>query len=59
MLFGTPTQVTGVAQLGETGVDEQAAMALLYSGGRIASLTKGVRINTPHEAQISGHGRLH
>ena len=54
MLFGTPTQVSGVAQLGETGVDEQAAMSLLYSGGRIASLTTGVRINTPHEAQILG-----
>ena len=54
MLFGTPTQVTGVAQMGETGVDEQAAMALLYYGGRIASLTTGVRINTPHEAQILG-----
>ena len=54
MLFGTPTQVTGVAQMGETGVDEQAAMALLYGGGRIAALTTGVRINTPQEAQILG-----
>ena len=54
MLFGTPTQITGVAQMGETGVDEQAAMALLYAGGQIASLTTGIRINTPHEAQILG-----
>ena len=54
MLFGTPTQITGVAQMGETGVDEQAAMALLYAGGQIASLTTGIRINTPHEAAILG-----
>ncbi len=54
MIFGTPTQVTGVAQMGETGVDEQAAISLLYNEGRIASLTTGVRINTPHEAVILG-----
>ena len=54
MIFGSPTQVTGVAQLGETGVDEQAAMALLYAEGKIASLTTGIRINTPHEAHILG-----
>ncbi len=54
MLLGTPTQITGVAQIGETGVDEQAALALLYAEGRIASLTTGVRTNTPHEAHILG-----
>ena len=54
MIFGTPTQITGVAQMGETGVDEQAAMALLYAAGQIASLTTGIRINTPHEAHILG-----
>lgn len=62
MLFGTPDQITGVAQMGETGVDEQAAMSLRYSGGQIASLTTGIRINTPHEAYIlgtDGHIKLH
>ena len=54
MLFGTPTDVTGVAQMGETGVDEQAAISLKYSGGQIAALTTGIRINTPHEAFILG-----
>ncbi len=54
MLLGAPTQITGVAQLGETGVDEQAAMSLLYDDGRIASLTTGIRTNTPHEAHILG-----
>lgn len=54
MLLGAPTQITGVAQIGETGVDEQAALALMYEGGRIASLTTGIRTNTPHEAFILG-----
>ena len=54
MLFGTPTAVAGVAQMGETGVDEQAAVSLMYSGGQIAALTTGIRINTPQEAQILG-----
>ena len=54
MLFGTPTEVSGLAQIGETGVDEQAALTLKYAGGQIASLTTGIRINTPHEAVILG-----
>ncbi len=54
MLLGTPTQITGVAQIGETGVDEQAALALMYAEGRIASLTTGIRTNTPHEAHVLG-----
>ena len=56
MLFGTPTKVAGVAQMGETGVDEMAALSLLYAGGQIAALTTGIRINTPHEATILGTG---
>ena len=62
MLFGTASQVTGLANLGETGVDEQAAIVLGYPGGQIASLTTGIRINTPHEAFIlgsEGHIKLH
>lgn len=54
MLFGTPTDVTGVAQMGETGVDEQAALSLKYAGGQVAALTTGIRINTPQEAYILG-----
>ncbi len=54
MLFGTPTDITGVAQIGETGVDEQAAISLKYSGGQIAALTTGVRINTPQAAHVLG-----
>lgn len=59
MLLGTPTQTMGVAQKGETGVDEQAAACLMYEGGRIASLTMGTRTETPHEAFVLGtEGRI-
>ena len=54
MLFGTPTEVSGLAQMGETGVDEMAAVTLKYSGGQLASVVTGVRINTPSEATIFG-----
>ncbi|HYE06578.1 MAG TPA: Gfo/Idh/MocA family oxidoreductase [Planctomycetota bacterium] len=47
-------KVAGFAHLGETGVDEQAAMVLAYPGGRLASLTCAVRTNTPQDARIDG-----
>lgn len=59
LLFGTPDQVTGLAHIGETGVDEQAGMVLRYDGGRLAVLSTGVTINTPQEAFILGtNGRI-
>jgi predicted dehydrogenase len=54
MVFGTPTYITGAATLGETGVDEQAAVILSHAGGQLSSLTTAVRTNTPHEALICG-----
>jgi predicted dehydrogenase len=54
MLFGTPTEVSGLAQIGKTGVDEQAALTLKYANGQLAALTTGIRINTPQEAVILG-----
>lgn len=55
MVFrGRPEVVTGVAHVGETGVDEQAAMALRFSGGRLASLTCAVRTNTTQAVRING-----
>ncbi len=54
MIFGTPTQVTGLAHIGETGVDEQAGIVLGYTNGALAVLSTGVRISTPHEAVILG-----
>ncbi len=54
-VFGAqPERIAGFAHLGATGVDEQAAMMLRWSGGRLASLTCAVRTNTPHVARING-----
>lgn len=54
MLLGTPNRVSGLATLGETGVDESAAIALGYPSGALASLTTGVRVTTPHLAIVCG-----
>jgi len=60
MVFrGAPEVVTGVAHLGETGVDEQAAMALRFPGGRLAALTCAVRTNSAQAVRIDGtDGRI-
>ncbi len=55
MVFGTaPDRVTGLANLGETGVDEQAVMALGYPGGGMASLSCAIRTTTEQTARIYG-----
>jgi predicted dehydrogenase len=54
MIFGTPERVTGMAHLGETGVDEQSAMIFGYAGGRLALLSQAIRTNSPHEALLLG-----
>ncbi len=62
MILGTPSRITGMASLGETGVDEQSAMLLGYPGGQLAVLSTAIRTNTPHEASIigtDGYIRLH
>ncbi|BDI32823.1 oxidoreductase [Capsulimonas corticalis] len=60
MLLGAPVQTTGVAHIGETGIDEQAAMLLRYSEGQIAVLSTAVRTNTPQEVYLIGtEGKIH
>jgi predicted dehydrogenase len=54
MIFGQPARVTGLAELGSTGVDEQAVMALGYPGGQLALLATAVRTTTQREAWIHG-----
>ncbi len=49
-----PKSVSAQSHIGETGVDEQTAMAFGYPGGGLASLTCAVRTNTPHTARIEG-----
>ncbi len=54
MILGTPDTIVSSAQIGETGVDEQAAIILSYDTGQMALLATGVRTRTPHEATILG-----
>lgn len=54
MLFGTPDRIAGLAELGETGVDEQGVMILGYKGGPLAVLYTAITTTTPHDAVIMG-----
>jgi predicted dehydrogenase len=54
MVFGAPARVASLAELGATGVDEQAAIILGYDGGQLAVLTAAIRTPGPHEAIILG-----
>jgi predicted dehydrogenase len=55
MVFGAqPARISGQAHIGETGVDEQAAMVFGYGAGQLALLSCAVRTRTPHEARIMG-----
>lgn len=54
MLFGEPDRISGLATMGETGVDEQSAMVLGHPGGALSVLSTAVRTNTPHTATILG-----
>lgn len=49
-----PSKVTSIAHIGETGVDEQAAMLLGYDKGQLAILSCAVRTNIPQDAKILG-----
>jgi len=49
-----PASINTIANIGETGVDEQAAMILGYDGGAMALLTCALRTTTPHQAFIFG-----
>jgi dihydrodiol dehydrogenase / D-xylose 1-dehydrogenase (NADP) len=59
MIFGPPSRITSMAQLGETGVDEQAAIILGYGQGQLATLYTSHRTDTPREAILLGtKGRI-
>ncbi len=54
-----PVRVASLAQLGETGVDEQSAYVLEYERGTLAVLSTAVRTATANEASILGtDGRI-
>lgn len=55
MVFGpNPDRIESMANLGETGVDEQTAILLGYEGGQMALLSTAIRTSTLHEARIIG-----
>ncbi len=59
MLFGPPTKIWGTANLGPTGVDEEATVTLAHVDGRLAILHTAVRLDTAQEAIIAGtEGRV-
>jgi predicted dehydrogenase len=59
MLFGSPTRIVSAANLGPTGVDEEAAMILTHRGGQLAVLHTAIRLETAQEAILSGtRGRV-
>lgn len=53
-LFGKPDQFSGQALLGNTGVDEQDHLLLLYENEKSAALNATIRANATCEAVISG-----
>lgn len=54
MLLGRPNRIATLAEIGQTGVDEQSAFILGYPGGQLAMLYTAVRTSTPHDAVIMG-----
>ncbi len=60
MVLGAPSKITGLAHLGQTNVDEQAAILLGYDSGQIANLFCAIMTNTSKEARIIGtKGSIH
>lgn len=60
MVFGAPARIATMAHLGETGVDEQAAIILSYEQGQLATLMSAIRTDTHNEAILIGtEGRIH
>ena len=60
MVFGPPSEVTSIAHIGQTNVDEQASILLGYDTGQIANLFCAIRTETLKEARIIGtKGSIH
>jgi len=59
-LFGPPDDVVSDAVIGETGVDEQCAVAFRYEDGRQATWQASLRVDPGRTFTLSGtEGRLH
>ncbi len=59
MLCGEPTEIHTTANLGTTGVDEEAGIVLRHAGDRLSILASSFRVDSPREAHILGtEGRI-
>ena len=59
MVLGTPSAIASVATLGQSGVDEQEAIALLHPSGAVASIGMTIQASSVNLAQIVGtKGRI-
>ncbi len=54
MIFGPPIRIASFANLGKTGVDEEAAMILAHEKGQLAVLSTAIRLDTAQEAILFG-----
>lgn len=54
MVLGTPRRILSMAHLGESGVDENAAIILGYESGALTTISTAIRTTTPHRAVING-----
>ena len=54
MVLGTPSRVLAMAQLGKTGVDEQAGAVLGYDHGQLALIFATFRSSVPPEWTVMG-----
>lgn len=58
-LFGPPSQIVAVGHHGDTGVEEDVAVSISYSGGVIGQFTGSLRAWSANDFQVMGsHGRL-
>ena len=54
MVMGAPTRIVSMPTIGDTGVDEQAAIILGHANGALSLLSAAIRTTTPHVATIMG-----
>lgn len=54
MVLGAPTRIVSMPTIGDSGVDEQAAIILGHANGALSILSTAIRTATPHVAVIMG-----
>jgi len=52
--YADPVEVTGVGQVGETGVDEWAVATLRFEGGLTAQVSTGIRLADENRVRVLG-----